>query len=73
MDFKGKTAVFLDDSIIEGIYFVEGENGENKWMKADAKYCDIACEILGISIKKLRNIGHLYLPRYRAINPTSIY
>ena len=62
MNFKDKTAVFLGDSITEGIYYVEGENGENEWMKTEARYCDIACEILGTECKNYGISGTCICP-----------
>ncbi len=62
MDLQGKTAVFLGDSITQGIYYTATPNGEFEWHEMDTKYCDVACQILGANIKNYGISGTCICP-----------
>ncbi|MBQ8741227.1 MAG: SGNH/GDSL hydrolase family protein [Clostridia bacterium] len=62
MNLQGKTAAFLGDSITQGVYYTALDNGEYQWHQMNIKYCDVAGEILGLSIKNYGISGTCICP-----------
>lgn len=62
MNLQGKTAIFLGDSITQGIYYTETDNGEFQCYEMDIKYCDVACQISGANIKNYGISGTCICP-----------